>query len=334
MKITFTEESGLNKSVYGDSQLPIRMFLEEHGEEFGKDDILKKLFKFVPSDEFAMRISGMTAFEGFQPLGENAAYPRDGMQEGYHKDIFNDVQWMDSFSVSAMMIEDNKILDLTGRPTQFITGYNRTREKFGAALYGGALQGKSTITFRKHQFDIACNDGKPLFHKQHKPKVSGDMQSNICSNEFSADALGLVETHMQNFLGDTEEELDVAPDTILIPNDAELKKAVFAAIGADKEPTTNNNAYNYQYGRWNVIVWKYLNRFITPGSKPWILLDQSYNQTYAGGVWVDRLGLTINSWEDKNNSANVWNGRSRYKAAFSDWRFAMAGGIESADPLA
>ena len=38
--------------------------------------------------------------------------------------------------------------------------------------------------------------------------------------------------------------LDVAPTTILIPNDADAKEAVFAAIGADKDPATSSNAFN------------------------------------------------------------------------------------------
>ena len=41
---------------------------------------------------------------------------------------------------------------------------------------------------------------------------------------------------MQDFRGDNGEILDVAPDTILIPNNYKLKKDVFAAIGAALNP--------------------------------------------------------------------------------------------------
>mgnify|MGYP001085090426 CR=1 FL=1 len=34
MKIVFSEGSGLNDSVYGKCQAPIRMFLEQRGEQF------------------------------------------------------------------------------------------------------------------------------------------------------------------------------------------------------------------------------------------------------------------------------------------------------------
>ncbi|MBR4805784.1 MAG: ATP-dependent Clp protease ATP-binding subunit ClpX, partial [Bacteroidales bacterium] len=37
---------------------------------------------------------------------------------------------------------------------------------------------------------------------------------------------------------------------------------VFAAIGADKDPASANNAANYNFGRWNVVVWQYLNQYV------------------------------------------------------------------------
>ena len=75
-------------------------------------------------------------------------------------------------------------------------------------------------------------------------------QSNQFSDAFSVDALTAVETEMQGFMGDNGEILDVAPDTILIPNDYQLKRDVFAAVGAAKDPDTSNNGFNYQFGRW------------------------------------------------------------------------------------
>ena len=58
---------------------------------------------------------------------------------------------------------------------------------------------------------------------------------------------------MQNFMDDNGNLLTLAPDTIIIPNDYSLKNAVFEAIGADKDPDTANNGFNYLFGRWNVI---------------------------------------------------------------------------------
>lgn len=332
MKITFSEGSGLNDSVYGKCQAPIRMFLEQRGEQFEQQSVLKDLFLMGSSENYGDLLTTMTAMSGFEPVGENGAYPADGMQEGYSKLIVYDT-WKDSFSISQEMIEDAKLMDLRKQPAAFMTSYNRTREMFGAALFGGAMKAQSSMLYKGKTFDLTAADGKTLFNTAHPPKVSGENQCNLFKDAFSADALGQMETAMHLFRGDNDEILDVAPDIILIPEVASLKKAVFAAIGADKEPTTANNAFNYQYGRWTVIVWSYLNQFITANTQPWVLLDSKYNQTYGGAVWNDRVKLAVRSTIDDNTDANVWRGRSRFNAAFNDWRFAAVGGVSDGEEL-
>lgn len=332
MKITFSEGSGLNDSVYGKCQAPIRMFLEQRGEQFEQQSVLKNLFLMGTSENYGDLLTTMTAMSGFEPVGENGAYPADGMQEGFSKLIVYDT-WKDSFKISAEMIEDAKLMDLRKQPAAFMTSYNRTREMFGAALFGNAMKAQASMQYKGKQFDLTTADGVTLFNTAHPPKVSGENQCNLFSDAFSVDALGQMETAMHLFRGDNDEILDVAPDTILIPEVASLKKAVFAAIGTDKEPTTSNNAFNYQYGRWTVIIWSYLNQFITASTQPWVLLDSKYNQTYGGAVWNDRVKLAVRSTVDENTDANVWRGRSRFNAAFNDWRFAAVGGVSSGQEL-
>ena len=333
MKIIFSEGSGLNDSIYGKCQAPIRMFLEQRGEQFEKQSVLKDLFLMGKSENYGDLMTSMTAMSGFEPVGENGAYPLDGMQEGHQKLLVYET-WKDSFAISAEMMEDSKVMDMKKQPAAFITSYNRTREMFGAALYGGAISGKATATFKGRNFDINSADGVTLFNTKHPGKVSKKEQSNKFSDAFSVDALGKMEAAMHLFRGDNDEILDVAPDTILIPESATLKKEVFAAIGADKEPTTSNNAFNYQYGRWNVIVWSYLNQFVTTsGTVPWVLMDSKYNQAYGGAVWNDRVKLAVRSTVDENTDANVWRGRSRFNATFNDWRFAAVGGISGGTTL-
>ena len=333
MKIVFSEGSGLNDSIYGKCQAPIRMFLEQRGEQFEQTSVLKNLFLMGTSDNYGDLMTTMTAMSGFDPVGENGAYPTDGMQEGYKKLLVYET-WKDSFQISAEIIEDAKLMDLKKQPAAFMTSYNRTRELFGAALYAGAISGAKTVKYREKTFDITAADGEALFSKVHPPKVKGAKQSNLFEDAFSVDALGKMETRMHLFKGDTDEILDVAPDTILIPEDADAKKAVFAAIGADKDPVTANNAFNYQYGRWTVIVWSYLNQFLKASTTfPWMLVDSKYNTTYGGAVWNDRIQLAVRSTVDENTDANVWRGRSRFNATFNDWRFACVGGVTGGDTL-
>lgn len=331
--ITFTEGSGLNNSIYGKSQEPIKMFLEKRGEAFEQRSCVKEIFSIMPSTHWGEKFTTMTAMKGFQPVGENGACPVDGFQEGYSKFLEN-MTFKDSFSISREMIEDSKLMDLKQRPEAFISGYYRTREDFGACLLGNAVKAVSTAAYGTFTFDITTADGQELFDKSHPSKVdSSYTQSNYYADVFDADRLAALECKMQGFCGDEGELLDITPDTIVIPNIYTLKKSVFAAIGADQDPATANNGYNYQFGRWNVIVWPYLDKYLTAGTSPWILMDSNYNKTYGGAVWLDRTALEVGSAIDENTHANVWRGYSRFIAGFNDWRFAAVGGVTSGDTL-
>ena len=330
--ITFSEASNLNGSIYGECQAPLRKAIMKRGESFEQQSVLPKLFAMETSNHFAEMTTSFTAMEGFTPVGENGAYPVDGMEEGYQK-LHRHMTWKDSFSLTKEIIEDSKLTDLRKKPMNFVTGFYRTREKYGAALYGGAIQGSTSVSFGGKSFDITTADGKSLFATDHPAKVKGADQTNKFADAFSKDALGALETHMQNTRGDNDEILDVSPDTILIPNIYRLKNAVFEAIGSDKDPETANNGYNFQFGNWTVIVWNYLNQFITANTYPWVLLDSRYNAEYSGAVWYDRTKLEVRSTVDENTDANVWRGRARFVAGFADWRFAAVGGVAGGSSL-
>lgn len=330
--VVFTEGSGLQDSVYGKCQAPIKMFIETQGEQHLQSSVLNNLFLMGKSENFGDMLTAMTAMSGFKPVGENGTYPSDNMQESYSKMLVYET-WKDKFAISKEMIEDSKLLDLTKRPAAFMVSYGRTREMFGAALYAAAMKGATTATFGDKTFDTTTADKKALFAVDHPSITGGAAQSNMFADPFSVDALGRMESRMHLFRGDNGEILDVAPDTILIPEDADLKKAVFAAIGADKDPATANNGFNYQFGRWNVITWSYLNQFLNDGTAPWVLMDSKFNQTYGGAVWNDRVALEVRSVIDDDTDANAWHGRSRFNACFNNWRFAAVGGVTGGDEL-
>lgn len=329
--ITFLEGSGLNDSVFGKCQEPIRMFIEKRGEAFEQKSLIKDLFMVTDSKGWGDKYTSMTAMDGFQPVGENGDYPVDGMQESYPKVIEN-VTWKNSFSISREAVDDGKTMDLKKQPAAFTAGYYRTREKFGAKMLAGAVNGASSIKYGKFTFSTLCADGKGLFDTTHPSILGKKKQSNKFSDAFSNDALSAMESAMQDFCGDNEETLDVVPDTIVIPNNYKLKKAVFAAIGADKDPDTSNNGFNYNFGRWNVIVWPYLNQFLTAGLTPWILMDSNYNQENGGAIWQDRVNLEVRS-ELASNDANLWKGYARFAAGFHDWRAFAVGGISGGTQL-
>lgn len=331
--IIFSEASGVAKSIYGECQAPIQMFVENYDSDLQSKSMLPKLFKMYDSENFGDFLAEMTSMSGPKPVGENGAYPKDNMEEGYGK-MLRYVTWKDSFAISEEMMEDNKLLDLTSAPRDFLDAWHRARETFGAAIFGAALQGKRVLRFRGVDFDITSADGAPMFHTAHAPKTKGIKQSNCFSNEFSVDALDMAETAMQQFKGEGDQQMTLAPDTIVIANKPSLKRKVFAAIGSDIDPVESTHAFNYQYGRWNVIIWPFLNQFIGKGNEPWMLMDSQFNEKYGSAVWGDRTKMSLKSTIVDDPGANVWYGRQRFNATFRNWRGFLAGGMKDGTDLA
>ena len=332
--VTVSIGSGLVDPIFGKCQVPLASYIEQLGEAFERESLLKYLFHFENSRHWAEQHSSETAMDDFVPVGEGGEYPRTGFESGYDR-IIENMTFKQSFSVTQELVEDAQLGEMKRRARKLITAYGRTREKFGRALYAGGIYG-ATVSFGGKSF--ACNsaDGLALFHKEHVNKVDGKKQCNLYKGAFTAAVLGKMETEMQQITGDNGELLAVAPDTIWIPNDAALKDAVFAAIGADKEPTTSNNAYNHQFGRWNVIIDPYLTQALAAmgkTDKPFILLDSKFLETGDGAIFQERKKLDVKSVIDQNNDNNSWRGRARFGAGFVDWRFAAAGNISTGKDL-
>lgn len=334
--LTVSIGSGLNGTIYGDCQVPLKAFLESRGEAFQRESLLPYLYRMEKSRHWAERYSSETAMGDFEPVGEGGDYPKTGFEDGYFRDIVN-MTFKQSFSVTQELVEDCLLGTMKQRANKLVTAYGRTREKFGRILYAGGLYG-TTVSYKGKTFACGSADGQALFSKTHPNKVNGAKQTNLYNGTLTNTLLGKIETEMQNIKGDNGELLGVAPDTIWIPNDAALKDAVFSAVGADKEPTSGNNAFNYQFGRWNIIVDPYLTAALTDlgksSEKPFFLLDSKFIELNDGPIFQDRVPLDVKSVIDNNNDNNVWQGRARFGAGFADWRFVAVGNMSTGTDLA
>jgi len=331
--IIVSEASAKNDMLYGKWQAPIASFLETRAEAIDQGSIAAKIFKKVDSTHWAESYGSLTAIDDFKPTPENGAYPVSDFEQGYSK-IIKNYTWKNSFAISREMLEDGNLINLRKQPAGFMTSFERTRERYFAALLGGALQGKTSASFGGEVFDIAGADGVGLFSNAHKGKVSKKTIVNGFTDEFSTEALGKAATAMQNMKGDNDETLGLVPDTIIIPNIEAIKNKVWTAIGSEKVPGSGNNDYNYQFGNWNVIIWPYLNDFIgnVTTKVPWILMDSNYCQEADVAIWQDRVPLSIKSVVD-DNDANRWKGRARFGGGFVDFRGMLAGGMAAGGTL-
>lgn len=334
--IIFSKSSGLNDSIYGKSLQPIRAIIEQQVEAFQEMSVLDKLYTMDTTNSFAEKYTYETSLGSFEPVGEAGATPRTSMQEGYSA-IIEPEEWKNSFEVTQTMIEDAKMGKIKSGANKFTLSYNRTRELFGTTLFNNG--NATSIAFGSGAYQKTFNtkgaDGVALFSTAHPSKTGGySNQSNYFTNEFSYDALGLVEEAMQNFRDDDGNLLNIMPDTIVIPNKSRIKKLVFDAIGAEGIPGTANNSFSFQFGRWNVVVTPYLNNLsgVTAGKDNWWLLDSKFNEANFGSIWLDRVPLSVKSYVDENTDNMVNKGRARFGAGFNNWRFAsfcMPGGSGS-----
>lgn len=332
--IVISISSRVVDSIYGNSQAPIRSYVMKRAEAFEQESLLPKLFRMESSRHWAEQYGGETAMENFVPVGEGGSYPLTGFEESFQKTLVNET-WKQSFAITRELVDDAQLGKMKQRANKLMTSYYRTREMFGRSLYAGGLLG-TEVQIGGKKFSTASADGKKLFATNHIAKVKGNSQSNAFAGEFTAANLDAVETMMQNTKGDNGELLAIAPDTILIPNDAALKRKVFEVVGADKDPDSGDNGFNFQFGRWNVIVDPYLTMVLQQlgvATAPWILLDSKFIQENDGAIWQDRVKLELSSEIDDNNDNNKWKGYARFTGGFVDWRFAAAGGVSGGTAL-
>ena len=317
--IIFSEGSGLNDSLFGKSQEPIKHVITCGMEEFERESQLEKVYNMDTSDRYAEKYTSETSLADFQNVGENGAVPVSGFQEGYSK-VIEALTWKNGFSVSKEMLEDAQYGKVKSKAQNFVQSYNRTREKFGAAMLAGGIGKK--VMFAGKAYDTTSADGAALFSAEHTSITDGyGKQSNIftATNGFSVAAMDRVEEAMQSVCDDDGNLLSVMPDTIIIPNNALIKRAVIAACDSEYDPESDKNAVNFQCGLWNIIVWKYLPK--TLGGEPYfMMMDRKFCKNNYGLPWVDRVKLTVDSFVDHNTDANSWSGRARFGVGFNNWR--------------
>ena len=290
--VIFSKSSDVNNSIFGKSQEPVRAVITQGVESFEAKSLLSTVYSMDTSTSFAEKYTSETSLGDFEDVGENGAYPKASMQEGFAK-VIEPTTWKSSFEVTQELVEDGKLAGGVG----------------------------TSVTIGGKSYATTSADGVSLFSTAHPSRTRGAKlaQANCFTGAFSVEMLDKVQEAMQGFMDDDGNLLNVTPNTIVIPNVGSLKRAVLAAVGSDLDPETNNNAMNFQAGLWNVCVWNYLPKTI--GGKPFFLMmDTDFKEDYECMPWVDRVKLTVRSEIDPNTDANVFRGRARFGAGFNNWR--------------
>jgi hypothetical protein len=321
----FTKGSNINDSIYGKSNYPIAMMIEEQDEAYQKTTQLRNIFSMRTTNQFGVKYSEITAKQNFKVTGEGGVFPRSTQRQGYEKQI--DIEeYKNSFEISETMIEDAEAVDVVALAKNFIQSHLRTRELTGAVLLD---KGHTTTGARaddpSYLYNTTGADGLSLFNTAHTSITGGyTTQSNYFNASFNYDNLCYAEEAMQSFRDHDGNLLNIQPDTIIIPNKARIKKAVWNAIGAEGgEAGTGDYGYNFQYGRWNVVVWNVLSNASGSTSDNWYLMDSKRNMI-DGLIWLDRIALKVDSNIDVNTGNNVFNARYRQGFGAVNWRTILA----------
>lgn len=320
----FTKASGVNDSIYGKSNYPIAMMIEEQDETYQKTTQLKNVFSMRTTDLYGVKFSTMTAKGDFKVTGEGSPFPRTTQRVGYEKTI-EPQEYKNSFEISKTMIEDAEAIDVVALAKNFIQAHLRTREKTGAVLLNQGHNTTGTRTGDIFTYDTTAADTLSLFNTAHT-SITGNTgtQSNYFALPFTYDNLCTVEEQMQKFVDDDGNLLNIQPDTIIIPNNARIKKLVWSAIGATGgEPGSSDYGFNFTEGRWNVIVWNQLTNASGSTADNWYLLDSQRNMI-DGLIWLDRIALEVDSIIDSTTGNNVFNARYRQGLGAVNWRVISA----------
>lgn len=333
INVTLTELSGKAKVLYGEVEGPIKSLLIREDEAWmhSEQAVMDKIFKKVPSTHRVEGYAALSAMDEWLPVGENGEHPGNSMEQTYLKYIPNET-WKSEFAISREIIDDNLLMELKNRPQQFIDAYHRSRQNFLAKMLLAPMLGQDKVKIGNFSFDATCADGKKLFDT-HKLQLAKGTQTNAFSDDFSADALIKAITVMQNFTDEKGNPLNIDADTIIIPNDAMLKKEVIGVLEAVRDTSVagGNKGNGLIAGKYRVICSNLFNAAI--GAKvPWMLLDSEYNKRRDCLIEQDRVGMEVNS-HVASNDALVFSGYARFGAGFVDYRSCACGGLSFGSAL-
>lgn len=320
--IIISEASGRFGQLYGDLQAPLASFIERQAELSKADCLALKVFAERTSGSFAEAYGGMNGADLMKPVGEGALSPLNGFDLRDPKTLVNET-WKSHILITREIVDDahgdmKRVLDRSG--AKKLTGsYYDTLNAFLFGLLAAAMENKNKYTLGKKDFETTCYDGNNVFSKAHKKG------SNVFSDAFSKESLGELSTIQQNFTDDNGHAMQMQPDTIIIPNTYVAKQKVFEVIGAEKDPGTSNNGFNYMFGQYSVITAPLLNHLADGESFPYIIMDSQFNEKNDGNVFQNRVDLEVTS-KIADGDNNKWDAYARFTGGFVDYRQMILGG--------
>ena len=273
-----------------------KVFMDEYMLPGLVADQLYSKEKSSKAVEYDLGIGGMgdlEEFDGTIPYGDFHMQYRVSYT---HK------EWVKGIKIERKLVDDDLYNVINKRPMQLALIARRTREKHGATLFNNAF---NTSTF-------AGGDGLALCADAHTAVGTVVTQDNAGSTALSATAVEATRLLMINYLDETDNLINVMPDTILVPPN--LEETAWQIVKTDREVGTANNTMNFNMGKYKVIVWNFLS-----DTNNWFMLDSKYMKLFL--KWFDRIPQEFNKDKDFDTYIAKWSTYGRYSYGFSDWKW-------------
>ena len=273
-----------------------KIFMDEYNLPGMVSDQLYSKEKSGKATEYDLGIGGLgdlEEFDGTIPYGDFHMQYRVSYS---HK------EWVKGIKIERKLVDDDLYNVINKRPQQLALVARRTREKHGATVFNNAF---NTSTF-------AGGDGLSLCNAVHTAIGTATTQSNSGTTALSATAVEATRLIMRDFLDETDNLINVMPDTILVPPN--LEETAWQIVKSDKELNSANNNPNFSMGKYRVIVWDYLS-----DTNNWFMIDSKYMKLFL--KWFDRIPQEFNKDKDFDTYISKWSTYSRYSYGFSDWKW-------------
>ena len=344
MAIIFNIGEALKLSAFNVLQEPVKMLMEKETEAFEKGSKLSEVYVMKTTNKYQEEFRSRTAMDGFKPTEDMEPAGLSDFGEGYRK-VFRTQIWTNSFVISKQAIEDNQMLDINANAVGFIKSYHRTREDFGFSMLSAAVTTADGFgTYEGKKFDLRGGDTTngdvetgtpaPYFGKHvlvnnagtYYNKFKTSAKVDLGAEEGIQKLIDVIDQVADKMAAYTDEKgnlLALKPTKILIPGgQSKLRSAIEIGLKSKYGSTLAANGINTFYGSFELVELPYLNNKpgFTAADQGILIMDPVANREYLGAVWFDRTSLEIDSYVDKGNKANVWDGRARFGVGFNNPR--------------
>ena len=342
MPIIFNIDEAVKRTEFGILEDPIKLAFANKSEPFEQKSLIGQYFIVRKTAKFEERFrsEGRTMGE-FELSDDMEVAPIDDNGEGFAKS-FGVVTWQKGFVVSQQVIEDGDLREIRKLSDELVTGFYRGREYYARNMISGGLSGKYAYTRKDggavHNFDCTTLDSVdgalstvlkcPLFCVAHRlpenhlktaagnsvvqfnkfSAIGGIDPTELLATEKIKDFLGQVRAKGKAQLGEDGKTAGYTYDTIIVPSHYRLQNAIAAAIQGDST--------------WNLVVDEYLDGHtgFAAADLGFLVKSSAGLSETEGAILLDRIPLTIRSYIENKNQANVWSGRARYGAGFVSYR--------------